>query len=516
MQFREGYVMSRGIIKIQALFLVTALVVSAFFCVAEPVNAGETTLQAPILIKATKYKASKKMGVISLKWNKAYGKLSDGSIVSAKGYEIQYATNKKFKKAKTIVKGGNANAASINLKALNTKKKYKKKINKYYIRIRSFAVVDGVEVYSPWRNAKKKKGVTAYRNVKLQSIAANENTVTLEWKQVNLAEGYVIYGKKVGDSEWTKKRKIKDPAKVTFTEKDLDYTTDYVYKVLSFRKRIIKDPRKVLSTRLQALGNGVRAYEVTTPEPQKYTVEFYGNSETSGAMDSLIAYKNKTYSLPKSAFKKKGYKFVGWSLAPNDSINMESFQLGKVYLEDEAAITDLTSPGETIKLYACWKGSSPAAAADWGMRIIESGEFRYQYAKSKKGKFTSPPCFFCNPDSKYGKSYNCNRFVAHALHHGAGTDGWVGSCVQSYKGWEKNQGPFKVTRGVINEDTKLKKGDVIFTGKHVALLYSVSGDKYVTLEATGSRKWGPQKPLHTSTWTKEKFMKKYKKYLRYS
>ena len=65
------------------------------------------------------------------------------------GYQIQYSTSKKFKKAKkiTIKK---ANTTTKTIKKLKAKKKY-------YVRIRTYITVDGKKVWSKWSKVKVKK-----------------------------------------------------------------------------------------------------------------------------------------------------------------------------------------------------------------------------------------------------------------------------------------------------------------------------------------------------------------------
>lgn len=80
---------------------------------------------------------NKKKKQVALKWKK---------LSSAKGYQIQYATNKKFKKAK----------AKTTTKTKYTIKKLKKK-KTYYIRVRAYKVINGKKVYGKWSSVKKVK-----------------------------------------------------------------------------------------------------------------------------------------------------------------------------------------------------------------------------------------------------------------------------------------------------------------------------------------------------------------------
>lgn len=62
------------------------------------------------------------------------------------GYQIQYATNKKFKKAKKKT----VKSTFVTLKKLKKKKTY-------FIRIRAYKIADGKKVYGKWSSVKKVK-----------------------------------------------------------------------------------------------------------------------------------------------------------------------------------------------------------------------------------------------------------------------------------------------------------------------------------------------------------------------
>ncbi len=67
----------------------------------------------------------------------------------ATGYEIQYSTSSKFKSAKTK-KVTSYKTTSVTLESLKAKKNY-------YVRVRSYKVVDGKKYYSDWSSKKSKK-----------------------------------------------------------------------------------------------------------------------------------------------------------------------------------------------------------------------------------------------------------------------------------------------------------------------------------------------------------------------
>ena len=69
-----------------------------------------------------------------------------GKVTGAKGYQLQYALNKKFKKKKSIQ----------TKKTKYTIKKLKKK-KTYYIRVRAYKMNGKKKVYGKWSTVKKSK-----------------------------------------------------------------------------------------------------------------------------------------------------------------------------------------------------------------------------------------------------------------------------------------------------------------------------------------------------------------------
>ena len=108
-------------------------------------NDTATTLQAkntvskPKSTNPKKVKAAKK--AISVTWKKVSG---------VKGYQIQVATDKKFKKNKKTVTIKKQKTTKTTVKKLKAKKKY-------YVRIRTYKIMNGKKVYSSWSKVKSVK-----------------------------------------------------------------------------------------------------------------------------------------------------------------------------------------------------------------------------------------------------------------------------------------------------------------------------------------------------------------------
>ena len=91
----------------------------------------------------------KSTAIKSIKKTKRSLRISWKKIKSVKGYQIQYSTSKKFKKAKSVLIK-NYKTTSKTIKKLKSKKKY-------YVRIRTYYYVKGKRVYSYWCKVKTGK-----------------------------------------------------------------------------------------------------------------------------------------------------------------------------------------------------------------------------------------------------------------------------------------------------------------------------------------------------------------------
>lgn len=102
-------------------------------------NNSSNEVVKPKATKISRIKTAKKS--ITITWNK---------VKNVKGYEIQVATNKKFKKNTKKVLLKNKNISQTTIKKLKSKKKY-------FIRIRTYNYINGKISYSKWINVKSAK-----------------------------------------------------------------------------------------------------------------------------------------------------------------------------------------------------------------------------------------------------------------------------------------------------------------------------------------------------------------------
>ena len=105
---------------------------------SQTVNDGKNSGQRASLTKIK--------GVVAKNQKKCKVKVTWKKVPNSLGYQIQYATNKKFKK----VKKKTVKSTFVTLKKLKKKKTY-------FIRIRAYKIEDGKKVYGKWSTVKKVK-----------------------------------------------------------------------------------------------------------------------------------------------------------------------------------------------------------------------------------------------------------------------------------------------------------------------------------------------------------------------
>ena len=302
----------------------------------------------------------------------------------------------------------------------------------------------------------------------------------------------------------------------------------------------------------------------TPTKPNTYTIVYHGGSniggsDVTGKMKTQEVSRDKTITLYKNSFKKKDYVFVGWATkegiaSRNNSkhiekfsnINMTHFQLGcvkkvrkpsavgngktwsqlkdseKQYLTDGAKVKNLAKKGETIHLYAVWKGCGPQAAVDWGRIIAADNNFNYgeHYQSNWRGTGNDRShrigCYFCgtnrqqprgkyhgkaakkwdtsksfseqSTDQKYDKTYCCNPFIVACYAHGANEYGKCHGGSMSYDSWTGHNGKGKFKKKL--KSAALQPGDVFFSRGHVWMYAGKLKDKngkkhHYILEASG-------------------------------
>ena len=210
-----------------------------------------------------------------------------------------------------------------------------------------------------------------------------------------------------------------------------------------------------------------------------YTIAFKPRGG-EGTMEILKVSEGETVKLPANKFKREGFKFAGWSKGKSNVITMKHFQIGKVKYKNKEKVKDLAKAGKVVKLYACWRGNGPAAAARWARLIAADNSFAYGTGK----RAHHCGCYYCGTNitgpkhatkgSAWDKTYCCNPFVWAAYVHGAN---YFSKCKNSglnEKWWlsQEHNGKKMFKRlGVNVKYSDLKPGDVLLKENHHVKMY---------------------------------------------
>lgn len=152
---------------------------------------------------------------LTLKWNKSIG---------AHGYEI-YRSRKKngsYKKVRTVKSGS---ALKFINRGLTTGKTY-------YYKMRAYRKSGGTTRYSAWSSVKFRKVRPAKPSVRIRT---GRREITVKWKKVAGATGYVVSRAKKKNGNYRRIRTLKRSAR-SYTNSGLKKGKRYYYKVRAYRK----------------------------------------------------------------------------------------------------------------------------------------------------------------------------------------------------------------------------------------------------------------------------------------
>lgn len=161
------------------------------------------------------------------------------------------------------------------------------------------------------------------------------------------------------------------------------------------------DETTVIGASIDADGNPWRYFKgmlsnvnITVTESESYMVRFDSNGGT-GTMDEQIIRKNETKALNANTFEKEAKMFDGWNTKADGS--------GTSYSDSEE-VTNLTSPRETITLYAKWIDSFHYYVRfneNGGTGTMSNQEHIYSSTQAlSPNLFTKPGYVFCGWNTK--------------------------------------------------------------------------------------------------------------------
>lgn len=169
-----------------------------------------------------------KFGTVSeIKASPSYNqtKLSWKKVEGAGGYEIyRKVSGGNYQKIATIKKGG---TVSYTDKKVTLGKSYTYKM-------RAYRSISGKTHYSSWSKTCTQKAQVATPTLTVKS--ASYQSLTLSWKKVSGASGYVIYRRDASKGSYKKIATISSGNTVSYTDQKKTFQKKYEYKITAFRK----------------------------------------------------------------------------------------------------------------------------------------------------------------------------------------------------------------------------------------------------------------------------------------
>lgn len=302
---------------------------------AEGKNSSALVLQAPSRTGYTFAGWYRKMGGTDTKVTKIPAGNREDVILTAKWTVNMYC----------IVFNGNG-AKSGSVPEL-TRREYDKS---YTLPVNKFKRTG--YTFTGWNTKKNGTGKTYKDKASVKNLTAeNEATVTLyaQWKKNSVITYKIKFdGNGATDGKMSALTKCKSGKSYKLPVNRFK-KKGYTFAGWSTKKNGKgKDYKNKASVKNLTTKNGATVTLYAQWEPITYTVKFDGNKASAGKMKDIKNCRyNKSFKLPKTVFKRKGYIFRGWNTRKDGK--------GRSY-KNRAEVKNLTDKsGKTVVLYAQWK-----------------------------------------------------------------------------------------------------------------------------------------------------------------
>ena len=209
--------------------------------------------------------------------------------------------------------------------------------SKYTLASNKFKRTD--YIFTGWNTRADGSGKSYANRATIKNLTAKNNaTITLyaQWKKKSYQINYELNGGMMLDENPTtyyadtKTFQLKAPAREGYTFGGWYTEPNFKHKVTQIKKGTRKNYTLYAK------------WTINT-----YTVQFDGNGATGGTTAALSCEYGKPYTLTANGFVREGYRFIGWSMAPDGT--------GTFY-GDLVQIQNLsTENGTVITLYAQWE-----------------------------------------------------------------------------------------------------------------------------------------------------------------
>lgn len=209
--------------------------------------------------------------------------------------------------------------------------------NTYTLAANKFKRTD--YVFKGWNTRADGSGKSYANKAEIKNLTSQKNkTVTLyaQWEKKSYRIQYELNGGMMLEENPTvyyadtKTFKLKAPEREGYTFVGWYTESSFKHKITQIKKGTRKNYKLYAKWKVNS-----------------YKIQFDGNGATGGATAALGCEYGKTYTLSANGFVREGYKFIGWSLAPDGS---------NTFYGDLAQVQNLSvENGAVVTLYAQWE-----------------------------------------------------------------------------------------------------------------------------------------------------------------
>lgn len=185
----------------------------------------------------------------------------------------------------------------------------------------------------------------------------------------------------------------------------------------------------------------------------QYNVSFDDNGADSGNVDDITATYDSNFTLPQNGYKKKGYKFLGWST--NKNATSPEYTPGQTFTYKEEGTTTFYAIWDKSNFEVQFHGNGSSAAdytvdLDYNKSVNLPKNIFERPGYTFVGWVEDPKQDTVKPDYTDGQAVKdlCNP----------------GETFDLFALWKKNDGSFE-TQNIIHDD-KMFLGDINLTGQN--------------------------------------------------
>lgn len=194
-------------------------------------TAPVTTPTAPVTTPPATDTSVKSTSLKSLTGGKKEFKAAWKKAENAEGYQLQYSTDKSFKKG----------TKTITVKATSKTVSNLKENTVYYVRVRAYKTVNGKNDYTAWSKAQSVVTAAPPKATSTNKPKAGKKQISVSWKKSSNAAGYEIqYSTDKNFKKGNKSVTVKGKNSTSTTLKDLKSKKTYYVRVRSYKTVKVK------------------------------------------------------------------------------------------------------------------------------------------------------------------------------------------------------------------------------------------------------------------------------------